>query len=640
MMNNKQVGKVSQRKKLNLIPGNLVQSGSTVYKISEILDYNSIIGTSVQGGNSKVLKISELIPVCQNPSDIDKPNPDIEDIADEDWKIAQYRYAVIKPLLNNPFRGRKDVEKRSKEVNESSSTIYRWINNYHATDSLSSLIPQKRGWKPGSLRISQFVENIIQEVIKDTYLTHQRSSAQKVVMEVKRRCWLQNIEAPHPNTIRTRINRISEKIQLRNRGYADKARDKYSPAAGKFPNAEYPLSVVQIDHTEVDIILVDDIYRKPIGRPWLTLAIDVFSRIITGYHLSFDHPSGTSVAMCVAHSILPKNEWLLLHDVEASWDVWGFMNTVHVDNGPDFRSNNFRKACVMHGINLEFRPVKRPKYGGHIERLLGTFMEDVHGLPGTTFSSIKDREGYDSDKKAVMTKSEFEKWLLIMICNVYHKRLHHSIGMSPEKKWEIGIFGNNNNIEGCGIPSLPADRHSLLLDFLPTFKRTVQQKGVSIDGLHYYSDVLRQWINASDPENPSQKRKLIFKRDPRDISEVWFYDPDTSEYYKIPFANQSLPSMSVWEFREACARARDLGMQSVNEDKIFEALTELRNHVEESSQRTKKARLKSQKRKEHEKKISPVNPLPDEKKPDDSKQQGMAFGDFVDDAIDAFEDIA
>jgi putative transposase len=42
---------------------------------------------------------------------------------------------------------------------------------------------------------------------------------------------------------------------------------------------------VQIDHTEIDIIVVDELTRTPLpGRPWLTLAIDVFSRVVTGLH--------------------------------------------------------------------------------------------------------------------------------------------------------------------------------------------------------------------------------------------------------------------------------------------------------------------------------------------------------------------
>lgn len=90
-----------------------------------------------------------------------------------------------------------------------------------------------------------------------------------------------------------------------------------------FPDADYPLHCVQIDHTVVDLLIVDDEHRKPIGRPWVTVAIDVYSRIIMGCHLSLDAPSETSVALCVAQAIAPKEEFLLKHKIDAEWPVWG-----------------------------------------------------------------------------------------------------------------------------------------------------------------------------------------------------------------------------------------------------------------------------------------------------------------------------
>ncbi len=59
-------------------------------------------------------------------------------------------------------------------------------------------------------------------------------------------------------------------------------------------------------------------------------------------------------------------------------------------------------------------------------------------------------------------------------------------------------------------------------DFLPFFERTVQRSGISLDEMHYFADVLRRWINARDPEDPTRKRQFIVRRDPRDISVVYF----------------------------------------------------------------------------------------------------------------------
>ena len=630
-----QKGSRPSRDRVSIQVGAYVRKGEAIYRIAQVLDFSSVIGIEIESGRSVSLPVAELTSVDADELSL---NRELADIADTDWHLAEKRYAAIHPLINRHTVGRQDAEKCAREAGVSTATLYRWLKRYQATCSVLSLIPQKRGWKAGKNRISPLAETVIQEVVNAFYLVPQRPSTQKTVVEVLRRCQEYGIEAPSPSTIRLRLSQIPERDRLRKRGFQEKAKNKFLPTAGSFPNADYPLAVVQIDHTPADIILVDDTYRKPIGRPWITLAIDVYSRMVVGYYLSFDAPSETSVAMCVSQAILPKEEWLLLHKVQAEWPVWGVPKTIHVDNGPDFRSDNFRQSCLAYGIHLEFRPVKQPRYGGHIERALGSLLEEIHGLPGTTFSSIKDKEGYNPEKEAAMTKSEFEEWLVGLICNVYHQRLHNGVGMAPIKKWEIGVFGNAD-VVGVGMPPRPTNRNTILLDFLPSFRRTVQTFGVTIDGMSYYAESLRSWINMEDPERQGKKKELIFRRDPRDISVIYFWDPSLREYFDIPFADQKLPSMSIWEYNQAKERLRKEGSGSSNAAQVLRAITELRNKVDESKEKTKKARRQAQRRKEHEKKISPARPIqaPSEIAPLVRQQpvEGLMDGD-----IEGFGDIA
>lgn len=634
-MTKKTTGALIQRGRIDPQIGNLVGNGDAVFQITEVLDFESLIGVDVNTGKSKLLKINELAPLPEEQAAYQHA-PDIDEISDISWEKAEERYAAILPLLDKN-RTRRDVELRAEELHVNVATLYRWLKQYTAIGSHAGLIPRKRGWSTGKSRIEPRLEKIIQGVIEDIYLNTQRASVQRVIEEVQIRCKKNNITAPNPNTIRARVNKISPRKRLHKRGFKDLARNKYHPAPGTFPHADYPLAVVQIDHTPVDIILVDDTYREPIGRPWITLAMDVYSRMVTGYYLSFDPPSETSVALCVSHSILPKDEWLTLHSIDAEWNLWGMMDKIHVDNGGEFRSDNFRQSCLMHGIDLEFRPVKQPQYGGHIERLLGTLLKEIHNIPGTTFSSIKDREGYDSDKNAVMTLSEFEGWLVTLICKKYHKRVHTGILMTPDRKWELGIFGDSH-ICGRGIPPRPVDRLSLQLDFLPSFQRTIQTFGVTIEGLAYYSEVLSGWIGAEDPNDRKRKRKFTFRRDPRDISRIWFYDPEIKQYFSIPFADQTLPSISMWEHKKARALTKERGIKSADESQILDAIIELRSRVDESKRKTRRARLANQRRIEHEKGISPATPQGIKKEV--ASPTIDLIDDLTDEDIQATDDIA
>lgn len=450
--------------------GAYVSCEEKVYRISEVLDFYSVVGVNVETGRSQVLVIERLQPIGAPES---SAHADLAELSDDDWKEIERRYAAIRPFVDCESVGRGAVTRRATEVGVDPATLYRWLKAYRSAGTSVALVPQKRGWRPGKGRISILAEQIIDEVIEDFYLTPQRPTAQRTVEEVFRRCRERMIKPPGSGAIRLRINRISERRRLRGRGFKEKAKNKFIPAAGSFPGADFPFAVIQIDHTPVDIILVDDIHRKPIGRPWLTLAIDVYSRMVAGYYLSLDPPSETSVAMSVAHAMLPKEEWLVLHNIEADWPVWGHPRMIHVDNGAEFRSDNFRQSCLAYGIHLQFRPVRQPRYGGHIERLLGTQMKTVHSLPGTTFSSVKAREGYDSEKHSALTMSEFEEWFVAYVCKVYHRSLHSSLGLPPMKQWEIGVFGNGETA-GVGLPPRPADRLTILLDFLPSFSRTIQ----------------------------------------------------------------------------------------------------------------------------------------------------------------------
>lgn len=628
----------ASRQRLDVQVGSLVKCEALIYRIEQIIDFESVVGTAVETGRSKPLRILELQSVTNDGSGAkDHPHLDMAGIGDSDWKVAEERLAAIQPLISAFSPGRREVELRAKEVGVDTATLYRWLQKYKGMKNVAALIPKKSGWIQGRGRIHSQAEGVITDVIKNYYLTPQRPTPTKTVTEVLRQCQLRGVEPPHPSTIRSRVADVSEKERLRGRGFKEKAKNKFLPVPGHFPNADYPLAVIQIDHTPVDIILVDDIYRKPIGRPWISLAMDIDSRMVTGYYLSFDAPSETSVAMCVAHSVLPKDEWLMLHKVDAEWPVWGMPKKIYVDNGTDFRSDNFQQSCMMYGINLEFRPVKTPRYGGHIERVLGTFMREVHELPGTTFSNIKAKEGYDSEKQAAMTKSEFETWLVTLICKVYHQKMHSGIGMTPMRKWEIGIFGNAS-VQGVGIPPIPVNRQTILLDFLPHFLRTIQAFGVTIDGMTYFADILRQWISAGDPADKTKKRDFIFRRDPRDISTIWFFDPEIKQYFKVPFADQALPPMSIWEYQQARDALRREGKKSVNEHQILHAITELRTQVDASKERTKTARRQSQRRKEHEKKVSPAAPLP---QPVQAPLISLSTGSgLVDGDLDSFGDIA
>ncbi len=590
---------------LSITEGALVKHPDGVFRIAEVLSFYTVLGHNVESGRAQVLAIAELRRLEQDA--FAQSQIDLNEIDDNSWRAAQERLAALQPLLGVPRPSKQQVVDRAKELGKDPTTLYRWLKRYRSYDATSALVPYKPGWRQGRGRLSPTAEKVMREVIDQFYLTLERPTPTKAWKELNIRCGKLNMPTPSLNALKSRIERIPEYERLKRRGRLEQAKNRFLPVPGSTPNMEYPLSRVEIDHTRVDVILVDDVHRRPLDRPWVTVAIDCYSRMVVGYYLSFDAPSRTSIAMCLAQAMLPKDEWLLAHGVEAKWPVWGRPKLLVSDNGADFRSKDFARACENHNIDLQYRPVRVPRYGSHIERLQGTLLREIHDLPGTTFSNVAEREDYDSDGRAVMTLGEFERAFLKLVCNEYHRRVHSSLGMPPLRKLEFGVFGTADS-PGTGMPPRPEDRTAVLLSFLPSFERTIQHDGVTLDSLRYYDDCLRAWIGEADPET-GKSRTHLFRRDPRDVSSLWFWDPEIKRYFKVPLADLTAPAFSHWEHVRAKAAVKQLGYDPSDEKAVFRSIAERREEVKESAAKTKRARKEHQRNLSHQKAATPGKAL-------------------------------
>lgn len=265
---------------------------------------------------------------------------------------------------------------------------------------------------------------------------------------------------PSANTIRRRVKSLSPADRCR-RG---EELPQINPVHGHALAARHPLDLVQIDHTPMDLILVDPTDREPIGRPWITVAIDVYSRCLAGFHVTLEAPSATSVGLCLTHAATDKASWLALRDAAANWPVQGKPRRVGVDNASEFHSQAFERGCAQHGIAIEWRPPGRPHFGGVVERVTGTLMSLVHGLPGATFSDIGQRGRYDSDRAACLTLEELERWLAVAIAKFYHLRPHEGLeGQTPLRRWQEGVAAL---VAAGGAIPVPRDPRAYLSDRL------------------------------------------------------------------------------------------------------------------------------------------------------------------------------
>jgi len=462
----------------------------------------------------------------------------------------------------------------------SERTVYALLRRWRQSGGLTaSLAPRPSPGGRGKGRIPAAAEKIVAEAIRDDYLTKQKKRAEAVVRAVRDRCRLVGTKPPAANTVRARVRRVRADLAARAReGAGSAAARRLAPASGRTPAAGRPMGVLQIDHTPVDLIVVDETWRKPVGRPWLTLAIDVHSRCIAGLHLSFEAPSATVAGLCLAHAALDKAAYLRGIGVEADWPCQGRPGEVFVDNGSEFHSDAFGRGCAQHGILLRHRPLGAPHWGGIIERVVGTAMAMVHELPGTTFSNPAERGEYDSDKAACLTLAELERWLVLAVTGPYHNSVHGGLGEPPLARWKAGVAEH-------GPPPAVADDRAFLVDFLPVVRRRVTREGIVCDHIAYYNGALRPLVARRDQLGP-----VLVRRDLRDLSRVWVLDPDDGSYVEVPYSRQERPAISLHEHRLAVAHLRAQGRAQVDEDAIFRAVQRQREVVQGAAQRTRSAR--------------------------------------------------
>jgi putative transposase len=495
-----------------------------------------------------------------------------DNVAENDpaWAKACRREEAIRDLLRRyPDRLTvRAVEDVARELGLSRATTYRLIERYRGDHTVEALFERPRRWRKGKLRDQPVRDALIQQFLEREYLKPTRPPLRRIIAHIAAACRQQGIPAPTWRTVKTRLERIDERVRAARRGETDLVR-AHIATPGTY-EVTRPLQVVQIDHTQVDVMIVDQVHRKAAGRPWITLAIDVMTRMVAGFHLGLEPPARTAVGLCLLHAVFDKTAWLAERGIDAPWPIGGLPEALHVDNGADFRSWAFERACRNHGIQIKWRPVGEPHFGGHIERLIGTTMGAVHMLPGSTFSNPTDRSDYQSDSAARMTLRELERWIAWEIAGNYHQRVHSALNRPPIAVWR-------EHEDKVGL-RLPVDRLQFWVSFLPEEERRLRRDGIHFCNIRYWSDALAADVGRS-------KEKLLIKYDPRDLSRIFVRRP-SGRFVEARYRDLSWPPITLTEQRAVMRALRAQGRQEVDEALLFKTALHQREIVDAARRQT------------------------------------------------------
>lgn len=407
----------------------------------------------------------------------------------------------------------------------SPATVARQLKRYvESGRNILSLAPhnfKKGNYKP---RYSQEVIDICQQEINNFYLKPERGSLQLTGVKVESRVRAMNrllpkgheMKVPSTSFIRSQIQKIPEYDRYAARHGRTAADNRFRNAAGSVVT-ERPLQRVEVDHTQMDIMVVDSASGMVLGRPYLTVVIDVYSRAILGFYLSFDPPSHMVVAKALKMALLPKDHLMKKWPrIKGQWPMFGCMETIVVDNGLEFHGNSLEAACLQLGIQITYCPRKQGRKKPHVERLLGTLNREVtDGIPGRTFSNTQEKGDYDPVKHAAIPLDRLEEMIALWIVDIYHEEVHSTLGVSPRVEWEMSIAPQD-------IPIVPniSDLDAIMGVIA---ERKLTHRGIEINSLRYNCEELRNFRMKFGEPN-----KVTIKWNPEDLSFIHVLPPDGS----------------------------------------------------------------------------------------------------------------
>lgn len=514
-------------------------------------------------------------------------------VPEELLEKAKLRRLYVLATLNVP-NTRKPMEEairqQWKELGESHKkpgwvSVWGWKRRYLAANGdFRALIDNhhRKGYRreeyPSQVRA------ICKQAIETTYLKRERTTIKTTLEDALARIRAENKDHPKdkplPMPSRRFITRLIDELPAFQRCVVRKGRQKalmsFRSVRGT-TDVERPLQRAEIDHTVLDLFVIDERTFAPLGRPCLTLCIDRFTRCVLGIYLGFNPPSYLTVAQCLKDAVLPKATLRERYpEIQSEWIAYGVMDELVVDQGQDFHAKSLEHLCYSLPTNLTYSPRKQPWFKGTIERFFGTLNRGfAHTIPGTTFANIVERGDYDAMRSACVTLSDLHKFLRMWIVDVYHQTVHSELNTTPHAMWKAHM-----RTEDIRLPN-----ETVYFDaFVGTVhKRKLTHKGIQYADLFYNSreleDVRMRYGAELDVE---------IRVDESDLGSIYVFAPGVSTPIKVGVRNPQYASgLSLWAHSVIKKRTAELHDGDTSQEKLDLTKQALREWVQQSLQKKK-----------------------------------------------------
>jgi putative transposase len=398
----------------------------------------------------------------------------------------------------------------SEELNDAKpphpSTVAKWIKLHRDSSGIISSFSKNQGNR--STRYAAEVELLIHEAITEVYLVTEHREAQDVLAYIVGKLYERdhlsrhssNYVIPNIRTIQRRLKSLDPYLIASVKDGNAIARRQARASGRKLISAGL-MHTVEIDTHYIDLMIIDRSTGREIGKPYLTLIIEVKTRVIVGLHVSTFPPSTITALAALKDMLTRPNRGLR----------GGICSIIIPDNGIEFVNAGFENVCATLLITILSSQVREPNGKPHIESHFSTLTTSlIHKLEGTTFSNPKQRGDYKSSAKAVFDLETATSFINEWIENIYHKRIHSQTKRMPIELWD-------ELCKDVRINHL-SDKEAEALIRRPIGGKKINQGRVRYDNITYFSHALRTL------ENSGLKHVTILVND-LDLNEVLIPHP-------------------------------------------------------------------------------------------------------------------
>ena len=437
--------------------------------------------------------------------------------SDRDLSIANLRFEIVRQHL----AGDKPTSPMPAR------TLRLWMAQYrHAKERYGSgylgLLPRVSRRGNRSSRLSDASQALLTQFVESDYEDLRQKSLFASWAALKHKCHQVGIVAPSHVTFNAAVRRRPSFDQtLKRKG----PRAAYAQSSFYFElerttprHGDRPFEIGHIDHTQLDVEVVCSRTGRPLGRPWMTILTDAFSRRCLALYLTFDEPSYRSCMMILRDCVLRHQR---------------LPQIIVIDGGPEFRSTYFESLLAEYECTKKTRPPAKARFGSICERLFGTTnTQFLHNLRGNTQITRNVRQVTKSNKpagQAAWTLRALSDYLSSFLFEVYDNIDHPALGQTPRDAYMTSV-----KTTGIRTNRTIAYDQAFLMATLPTTPRGTARvapgRGIKINGLNYWAEAFR------DPS--VERHDVAIRYDPFDMGTAYAFVKNRwtechSEHYAI-----------------------------------------------------------------------------------------------------------